>query len=211
MSAATLVNTCAACGAEESLDALLARMIDDIEVRNLIADVIGMSLPLGRQVLRYLRLHKPPKHRLSMVKVRGLLVELVPDLMRNVIERKGRTWLAPQAVWAEAFESLFDAAAKGTLDLPLTGHAYLYEIVMRKADRGEAQAEEQRELDRRSAPRQDTVTVRGQSLPIGEALQVAYGGKDAALAKIDADAQRAVPMPEEVRKRLDAIKRGSTP
>ena len=59
MSAADLTHTCVVCGAEESLDALLMRMIDDDEARRLLADVVTMSLPLGGQVVQYLRLHKP--------------------------------------------------------------------------------------------------------------------------------------------------------
>ena len=55
-----LLNTCQVCGAEESLDAMLARMIDDGEVRRLIADVVTRSMVLGGHVVRYLRLHKPP-------------------------------------------------------------------------------------------------------------------------------------------------------
>lgn len=45
-----LLNTCQVCGAEESLDAMLARMIDDGEVRRLIADVVTRSMVLGGHV-----------------------------------------------------------------------------------------------------------------------------------------------------------------
>ena len=81
------INTCPSCGAEESLDALLLRMIDDNTVRGLIADVLTASFPLGGIVVRYLRLHKPLKQQLRMEKVARLLAELVPDVQRNAIER----------------------------------------------------------------------------------------------------------------------------
>ncbi len=47
MSAAGLINTCAACGAEESLDNLLHRMIDDDDVRRLVAELVMLNLALG--------------------------------------------------------------------------------------------------------------------------------------------------------------------
>ena len=48
MTAVQLVNTCPVCGAEESMDAMLARMIEDDEARRLIAEVISRSrVPAG--------------------------------------------------------------------------------------------------------------------------------------------------------------------
>ena len=66
MTAAQLLHTCPVCGAEESLESLMARMVDDDQVRRLISDVLTCSLQLGSLTLRYLRLHKPPKHRLRL-------------------------------------------------------------------------------------------------------------------------------------------------
>jgi hypothetical protein len=50
-----MMNACPVCGAEESLDALLVRMIEDDQVHRLIADVVTTSFPLGGPVVRYLR------------------------------------------------------------------------------------------------------------------------------------------------------------
>ncbi len=199
MSSATLTNTCSACGAEESLDALLLRMIDDDQVRRLIADVLTASLPLGGLVVRYLRLHKPPKQRLRLAIVAKLLAELVPDLQRGVIERTGRSWAVDGDGWKAALQAVFDAHDKGTLTLPLQGNGYLYQVLMRLADKSEAVAEKQTEQTRRAAPRQDTVQVRGQTMTIGEGLQVVYAGRDSALVRLDAAATKAVPMPESVK------------
>lgn len=150
MSAAHLVSTCAACGAEESLDSLLQRMIDDDEVRRLIADVVTKSLPLGGLVVRYLRLHKPARQKLRMSRVAQLLGELVPDMRRSAITRKGREWQAPAEAWKAALQSVFEAGEKGTLTLPLDGNAYLYEILMRMADKAEATAEREQQQAGRS-------------------------------------------------------------
>lgn len=141
MSTAPLLNTCQVCGAEESLDALLLRMIDDDQVRRLIAEVLTNSLPLGGLVVRYLRLHKPPRQRLRLATVSKLLAELVPDIQRTAIERKGRVWAVSGDSWKAALQVVFDAADKGTLALPLEGNGYLYGVLVRMADRDEGGAE----------------------------------------------------------------------
>lgn len=149
MSTAALTNTCPACGAEESLDVLLLRVIDDDQVRRLIADVLTASLPLGGLVVRYLRLHKPPKQKLRMSVVAKLLAELVPDIQRNVIERTGRTWAVSTDSWKAALQAVFDAHDKGTLTVPLQGNGYLYQVLMRMADKTEAVQEKQVDATRR--------------------------------------------------------------
>lgn len=152
MTAAQLTNVCPVCGAEEGLDTLIARMVDDDQVRRLISQVITCSLQLGSLTLRYLRLHKPPKHRLRLEKVRALLAELLPDMQRHAISRKGRDWVVPLEVWKSGFEAVFDAADKGSLTLPLEGNAYLYEVLLRQADRAEAAEEREAESSRRGRP-----------------------------------------------------------
>lgn len=202
-----LTNTCPVCGAEESLDGLIVRMIDDDEVRRLIAAVLTHSFSLGGMVVRYLRLHKPAKQRLRMDKLAKLLAELVPDIQRTAIERNGRTWAVGPDAWRAAFDAVFDAQAKGTLTLPLEGNGYLYSVLMRIADRHEALQERQTEADRLHRPTQATVTVKGQPMRIGAALEHVFGGRDPALAKIDADDKRAAPMPADVREKIAAMRR----
>lgn len=203
---AELLNTCPTCGAEESLDALLLRMVDDDAVRRLIADVLTASFPLGGLVVRYLRLHKPPKQKLRMDKIGKLLAELVPDVRRNAVERQGRTWLVSMQDWRDAFEAVFTAVGKGTLAVPLQGNGYLYSVLMRKSDKAEAGEENQRELDRRVGPRQDTVTVRGEVMSIGQGLAQVYGGRDPELNRLDADRHTAAPMPDAVRTKLAELR-----
>ncbi|MES2946011.1 MAG: hypothetical protein V4772_24350 [Pseudomonadota bacterium] len=191
------MSTCVVCGAEESLDGLLLRMIDDDQVRRLIAEVITTSLPLGGLVVRYLRLHKPAKQRLRMSLVGKLLGELLQDMRRGSIERVGRAWPVNHDNWLEALQSVFEAHDKGTLVLPLQGNGYLYQCMARIADREEGSAEQALEQERRqmAVARRDTVTVRGQALPIGAALQVMYAGKDMELAKLDAGPLPVPPAP----------------
>lgn len=150
MSIAALTHTCPVCGAEQSLDAVVAGLVDDETTRRLIADVLTCSLALGSLTLRYLRLHKPPKHRLRLERVRLLLAELVPDMQRHAITRKGRDWAVPLDAWKAGLEDVFDQADKGSLTLPLEGNAYLYEVLLRRADRAEGAAERETEATRRS-------------------------------------------------------------
>lgn len=149
MSDARFVSTCAACGAEESLDSLLCRMVEDDQVRVLIASVMTNSFPLGGSVVRYLRLWKPHGQKLRLTTVHKVLAELVPDIHRAVIERSGRIWAVSQDDWQRGFESVFDAATKGTLALPLKTNGYLYEVLMRGANQVEAKREESVEAHRR--------------------------------------------------------------
>lgn len=203
---AEFINTCVTCGAEESLDALLLRMIDDDTVRRLIADVVTTSLPLGGLVVRYLRLHKPPKQKLRMAVVAKLLGELVPDMQRAVIERNGRGWAVSADDWKGAFQAVFDAVNRGTLRQPVQGNGYLYSVLMRKSDKAEAAEESQDEQDRRLRPQRDTVQVRGEAMSIGEALQVVHAGKDPALAKLDDASRNASRMPDGVRAKLAELR-----
>jgi hypothetical protein len=162
-------------------------------------------------VVRYLRLHKPDKQKLKMNKAAAVLAELVPDIQRQAIQRNGRTWAVggPES-WRLALEKVFDAAEKGKLDLPLSSNAYLYEVLMRMADKTEAAQEREYEASRARPPTAATVTVNGQgAMAIGDALQAVYGGRDPVLAKLDADAMRAAPIPEQLRRQLAKLKAGT--
>lgn len=175
-----LTVTCASCGAEESMDSMLARMVDDDAARGLVRDLLCAHFTVGGMVLRYLRLFKPHKHKLGMPKVRAVLAELVPDVKRGYIERKGRVWQVGQPQWTNALNAVFAAVDKGTLKTPLPGNAYLYEVLMRQADAGEAQAEAKTEQDRRNTPQRGALQVDSGTASIGALL-----GKDPALAALD--------------------------
>lgn len=192
------------CGTELDVGVLFAHETD----QRALARLAAVSIPLGARVMQYVALFTPPKTRLTAAKKIKLLLQLLPDLERQAITHKGRDWSVPLDAWALAFDQMLASRDAGRLELPMKGHGYLYTTLAGMADKHEAQAEQQREADRRTAPRQDTVQVRGQTLPIGQALQVAYAGKDPALADIDARAGQAAPMPADVRARLAELKKG---
>lgn len=192
-----LVNTCPTCGAEESIDSVIFRVIDDEEVRGLVNDVLQRSFALGGTLIRYVRLFKPPKHQLNWVRVRKALAELVPDIQRGSIERNGAVITVSTDLWLAAFSATFDATSKGTLRLPLAHNGYVYGALVNLAEKAAAKAEEQREVNRRSS-RRDTVTVNGEAMPIGQALGVVFDSVDPAVAKIDAASRNAAPVPQEI-------------
>lgn len=140
--------TCPACHAESSLDVLIGREVD----ARAVAGLIERHLQLGAELVRYIALFRPDKRRLGLARMVALLEELMPDIERQAITRKGRDWPAPHAVWRSALEQVQANRAKGTLKLPLTGHGYLYEIILGLADRAEATAEREREADARARP-----------------------------------------------------------
>jgi len=204
-----LIYACVSCGAEVSLDIVLARVLEDLETRGLVEDVLTDGVPVGAQLARYVRLHKPPKHQLTIARVRKILAELVPDIRRASIERDGRIVVATPAHWQAAFEAVFTAVDRGTLKRPLASNNYLYSVLLNQAEAAAAAAETQREEERRHGGKRDTVTVDGQSMDIGTALGVVYGRVDPAIAKIESDSAKAAPVPAAVREMRDRLKGGS--
>lgn len=196
--------TCPACGAE--FDLTVAFSCE--EERRAFARLASVSIPLGTRVLKYIALFTPPKQRLTSAKKLKLLMQLLPDLERKAITHKGRDWTAPLDAWAQAIDQMLAARDAQRLELPMKGHGYLYAVLAGMADKHEAAQEAKREEDARLRPRRDTVQVRGQALEIGAALDVAYGGKDPALAAIEQSKRNAAPIPAHLRERMQQIKRG---
>lgn len=188
-----LINVCPTCRAVEALSSVIQRSIDDPEVLGLLADLMsGTDFVLGGTVLRYVELFTPPKHALSWARVRKVFQAVVPVIQSGYVIRGDRRLRVTVAMWQEAFESVFAAAEKGTLKLPLGGDGYLMAAV---ANIAEAAAEKGATTP---APRRDTVVVRGQAMSIGDGLAEVYGPKDPALAKIERDRQLASPVPPAV-------------
>ena len=196
--------SCPACGAEIDMATVFAVE----EERRAFARLASVSIPMGARVLKYVALFTPPKQRLTSAKKLKLLMQLLPDLERKAITHKGRDWPVPLEAWAQAFDQMQAAREAGRLELPMKGHGYLFAILSGMADKHEAAAEQQREQDARQRPQRDTVQVRGQTMEIGTALDVVYGGKDPALAAIEQRDRNAAPMPHHLRQRIDQLKKG---
>lgn len=198
---------CPVCGTELDLGVLFAHEGE----QRAFARLAEVSLPLGARVLQYITLFTPPKTRLTAAKKLKLILQLLPDMERKAITHRGRDWAAPLSCWAQAIDQMLATRDAGRLDLPMKGHGYLYSILVGLADKVEAVAEVQAEAKARSAPRVDTVQVRGQALPIGAALDVVYGGLDPTLAQMDAHDKRVAAVPESSRAYLAALKKPKPP
>lgn len=196
--------SCPACGAEFDLLIAFSNEADKQALKRF----VSVSIPLGPRVLYYVALFTPPKRQLTTAKKLKLIMQLLPDLERQTITFKGRDWSVPLESWAMAFDQMQASREGGRLELPMKGHGYLYAILSGMADKREGQAEQQREADRRTVPQQATVQVRGETLSIGEALQVVHGGKNHVLAKLDEATRNAAPMPDAARALQAKLKEG---
>jgi hypothetical protein len=108
--------TCPACRAEMSLDVLLAAE----DTRRVLAELLAVSLPFGALTLRYIALFRPPKRQLSHRRMLDLVAELLQDVRRGAVERKGRDWPLSVDLWRQGLETVLAARDKGQLTLPLT-------------------------------------------------------------------------------------------
>ena len=190
--------SCPACGAELDMAVLFAHQAD----HQALARLIAVSVPLGARVMQYIGLHTPAKQRLTAAKKIKLLMQLLPDLERQAITRAGREWAAPLALWAQAIDSMLATRDAGRLDLPLKGHGYLYAVLQGLADKAEAAQERQAEADKRTGASTPTVTVRGQAMPMGQAIAQVFGGIDPAIAALD-QTDRAASLPSaDTRKKI---------
>lgn len=116
---------CPVCGAENSLDALIAHD----EARELLWTMAQIGGDLTRQLVKYLGLFRPEKSSLSGVRMAKLLAELRPDILSQRIQRDGKVTEAPPAAWVWAIGEVLSARDVGTLKTPLKSHGYLYEVL----------------------------------------------------------------------------------
>lgn len=162
---------CPACHAELSLETILSHEA----ARQTVARLATVSVPFGALTLRYMALFRPEKRGLSIERMVRLLEELLPDIERRAIERKGRAWDAPPEAWRAAFEVVLGKRDKGTLTLPLTGHGLLYEVLAGLAEKQETREESEREQQRRRRGLEGTDRGPRNLADMAEALATAPG------------------------------------
>lgn len=131
-------------------DLPLTQLFADAVTCEAVTRLAAVSLPLGERVTQYIMLFGPQQRPLTVARQVRLLLELLPDIERRAITYKGRDWQAPLRAWGEALARILAARDAGKLDLPLTGHNYLYAILASAANSAEAQAEQEAEQQRRS-------------------------------------------------------------
>ena len=116
---------CPCCGAENSLDALIAHE----QARQSLWTLANIGGAMTQGLVRYLGLFRPAKSALSSARMASLMAELLPDIQAGQICRNGQAYSAPVAAWAYAFNEVLAARDSGRLKTPLKSHGYLYEII----------------------------------------------------------------------------------
>lgn len=116
---------CPCCGAENSLDALLAHD----EAREAVWAVAQIHGELGRLAVQYLALFRPSQTALTLGRMAKLLNELLPDIQRGAINRDRVEYIAPPEAWMYGFREMLAKRNAGSLKLPLKSHGYLYEVM----------------------------------------------------------------------------------
>lgn len=116
---------CPCCGAENSLDALIAHE----QARQSLWMLANIGGPMTLGLVKYLGLFRPNKSALSQARMASLMAELLPDIQAGQIYRNGQSYPAPVAAWAYAFNEVLSARDSGRLKTPLKSHGYLYEII----------------------------------------------------------------------------------
>ena len=140
--------------AEQAVERLRFKTVDGIVVEPIytIDDAIGeLGAPASEPFTRgttvrngdmdawdVRALHEDPDPAVTRAAIRT-------DLERGAITWKGRDWPAPLRAWQVAIDQLLSKRNAATLELPLTGHGYLYAVLAGMADKQEAAAELERE------------------------------------------------------------------
>ena len=101
-----------------SLDVLLAAE----DTRQVLAQLAMHTLPFGALALKYIGLFRPEKRQLTHRRMLALIEELLPDVRRQAIDRKGREWRVGLETWKQGLEAVLAARDKGALTLPLTSY-----------------------------------------------------------------------------------------
>ena len=116
---------CPCCGAENSLDALIAHE----QAWQSLWTLASIGGPMTQGLVQYLGLFRPSKSSLSQARMYSLMSELIPDIRAGEIRRNGQVHPAPVAAWTYAFNEVLTARDSGRLKTPLKSHGYLYEII----------------------------------------------------------------------------------
>jgi hypothetical protein len=136
--------SCPTCGAEMSLDVLLAHE----GARDAVLAALRLPAPIGKQLIQYVSMFRPPKRQLSWARLSLLLADLLPPISAAQVERNGRTWPAPLEYWKAALEQMVQLRDEGKLQLPLKSHGYLFTVIVGMSEKAEAKGEAKTEARR---------------------------------------------------------------
>jgi hypothetical protein len=127
----------------------LLTVIDDDRARAALAAALKLPHQVSDVIQGYMTLFETDSRGLTWARYGAILTALLEDLGRGLVVWKNATRPAPLALWVECMQTM---TAMEELTLPLKNHHYLRAMVFRKAEAIEAQAEAQREEQRRLNP-----------------------------------------------------------
>jgi len=133
--------TCPGCGLNGDIEVFL----HDTAWRAALVPALALPAELSASLLPYLRLLGTAKRGLTAPRAGKLLAELEAGIKSARVKRHGVERVAPLALWKEALDEVLAARDAGTLELPLKGHAYLYQVVYALAGKAAGRDERSRE------------------------------------------------------------------
>lgn len=184
---------CPACGAEYTLDVLLAHVACHDNARHSIASALKANAALADRLMKYLGMFRPPKRQLGMDRLAALLQELVPMLSEQKVARAGREYSTTLDGWKQALDTVLANRDAGLVKLPLRSHGYLLTILVDACEKGLARDEAQHEARLRGGARDDAAREKARDALAGLVEQAQQRAPDAAPVIEQASGPREVP------------------
>ncbi len=116
---------CPACGATNSLDALLGHG----EASKAFVASLNLVGDLATPLVKYLGMFRSQNRELTFERTAKLLGEISRDINAQQIKRGHHSDPAPKAAWIWAINTMLERRDQGKLQLPLKNHGYLYEVI----------------------------------------------------------------------------------
>ncbi|RSO16243.1 DUF2752 domain-containing protein [Acinetobacter pittii] len=116
---------CPACGATNSLDALLGHG----EASKAFVASLNLVGDLATPLVKYLGMFRSQNRELTFERTAKLLGEISADINAQQINRGHHSYPAPKAAWIWAINTMLERRDQGKLQLPLKNHGYLYEVI----------------------------------------------------------------------------------
>ncbi|MEQ1088439.1 DUF2752 domain-containing protein [Acinetobacter seifertii] len=116
---------CPACGATNSLDALLGHG----EASKAFVASLNLVGDLATPLVKYLGMFRSQNRELTFERTANLLSEISGDINAQQIKRGHHSYPAPKAAWIWAINTMLERRDQGKLQLPLKNHGYLYEVI----------------------------------------------------------------------------------
>ncbi len=137
--------TCPGCGFSGDMESF----INDAHWRAALLPALALPSELAPYVVQYLRLFSPAKQGLRAERAGKILVELAAQISQARVERNGVQRAAPLPLWKAGIEEVIAARDAGTLETPLKGHGYLFQVVHSLAGKAASGQQRQREAGAR--------------------------------------------------------------